>query len=128
MWAVRVEPDGLTCPVAGHQGIGPRVFISKQVNTVPRFSYQKRTFLNPPSTSSTSYVLAEVESTAEGENCWTTNVLILADCHRRIELEFGIGNRKQRRRSLAKINLLIKVLTRFRDALIREIASIEKAG
>ena len=93
---------------------------------MPRFNYQKRTFLNPPSTSSTSYVLAEVESTHEGENCWTTNLLTLADCHRRIELEFSLGNRQQRRRSRAKINLLIKVLTAFRDALIREIAPIEK--
>ena len=95
---------------------------------MPRFSYQKRTFLNPPSTSSTSYVLAEVETTDEGENCWTTNLLIVADCRRRIQLEFSVGNRQERRRSLAKINLLIEVLTRFRDALTKEIASIEKAN
>ena len=93
---------------------------------MPRFSYQKRTFLNPPSTSSTSYIVAEVQSTFEGEEPWTTNLLILADCHKQIQLEFSLGNRKQRRRSLAKIDLLIKVLTAFRDALQREAQMIEK--
>jgi hypothetical protein len=36
---------------------------------------QKRTFLNPPSISSTSYILAEVQSTHDGEEPWTGNLL-----------------------------------------------------
>jgi len=52
--------------------------------------------------------------------------LILADCYKRIQLEFPLGNRVKRRRSLAKINLLIKILTAFRDALNRKAQLIEK--
>jgi hypothetical protein len=43
------------------------------------FSYQKRTFLNPPATGATSYILAQVESTGDGENKWGGNLLIIAD-------------------------------------------------
>jgi hypothetical protein len=100
--------------------------MGQQVNTVPRFSYQKRSFLAPVSTSHTSYVLAEVESTHEGEYVNGANLLILADCYKRIKLEFFLGNRQARRRSLAKINRLIKVLTAFRDALNREVQLIER--
>ncbi len=38
-----------------------------------------------------------------------------------------LGTKRERRRSLAKINLLIAILTRFRDVLTKEIALIEKA-
>jgi len=53
-------------------------------------------------------------------------MLTIADCRRRIQLEFFLGTKQARRRSLRKINLLIDVLTRFRDALIRERDLIEK--
>jgi hypothetical protein len=67
-----------------------------------------------------------VQSSINGSTKWGGNFVIIADCYRRIEFEFCIGNRQHRRRSLAKINLLIKVLTAFRDALMREISAIEK--
>jgi len=41
-------------------------------------------------------------------------------------LEFFLGNARYRRLSLRKINLLIDVLTQFREALAKEIAAIEK--
>jgi hypothetical protein len=91
------------------------------------FSFRKRTFLNPASTDSNSFIHAYIESVDDGRNKWGGNFVILADCRRRVEFEFCLGNRTHRRRSLAKINLLIKVLTAFRDALIKEIALIEKA-
>ena len=94
---------------------------------MPRFAYQKRSFLTPPSTSTTSYVLAEIESTRDGSYRWGTNMLTIADCRRRVELEFFLGNKQARRRSLAKIDLLISILTRFRETLAKEIAQIEKA-
>lgn len=90
------------------------------------FAFQKRTFLSPASTETTSYIHAVVESSDNGGNRWGTNMLTLADCHRRIQLEFFLGSNRQRRLALAKINLLIDVLTAFRDALANEIASIEK--
>jgi hypothetical protein len=53
-------------------------------------------------------------------------MLTIADCRRRIQLEFFLGTKQARRISLAKINLLIDMLTKFRDALANEIALIEK--
>lgn len=90
------------------------------------YSYRKRAFLNPVSTNHTSYILAHVESSRGGENKFGSNLIFLADCERRITLEFFIGNERDREISLKKINLLIDTLTRFRDALTQEIALIEK--
>jgi hypothetical protein len=85
-----------------------------------RFSYRRRTFLAPASTGFTSYVLAEVESSDGGEYKCGHYMLTLADCRRRIELEFCLSTAPGRRRSLAKIDLLLEVLSRFRDALAAE--------
>ena len=90
------------------------------------FVFRKRAFLNPVSTDHTSYVHAVVESSNEGEYPWGTNMLTIADCKRVVELEFFVGSARNRRLSLKKINLLIKILTAFRDALMREIAMIDK--
>ena len=91
------------------------------------FSLRKRSFLSPVSTGFTSHIFAEVESSNEGEYRWGHNMLTIADCRRRVQIEFFLGTKRERRRSLAKINLLITVLTRFRDVLTKEIALIEKA-
>lgn len=90
--------------------------------------FRIRTFLNPISTGETSYVLAEAESSQNGEDKWGVYLLTLADCRRRVQLEFFLGTKQARRASLRKINLLIKVLTRFRDALIRESELIDTAA
>jgi hypothetical protein len=99
----------------------------QQVNTVPRFSYQKRLFLAPPSSRVTSFVFAEVQDSLNGEEIYGENYLVIADCDRRIKFEFFLGTRLARRFSLAKIDLLIAVLSEFRKALKREIRLIEKA-
>jgi hypothetical protein len=91
------------------------------------FSLRKRSFLSPVSTGYTSHIFAEAESSNEGEYRWGHNMLTIADCRRRVQIEFFLGTKRERRRSLAKINLLIAILTRFRDALSKEIALIEKA-
>ena len=91
------------------------------------FSFRKRMFLNPVSTGHTSYILAEAESSHDGEYKWGHYMVTLADCRRRIQLEFFLGTASSRRASLKKINLLIKVLTAFRDALTKEMALIEKS-
>ena len=88
-------------------------------------SFRKRAFLNSAATLSTSYIQAVIDSSRNGENRWGTNMLTIADCHRSIELEFFLGDKAARRRSLTKINLLINFLTSFRDALVREIELIE---
>jgi hypothetical protein len=88
--------------------------------------FRIRSFLNPVSTGHTSYILAEVESSQNGEYKWGTNMLTIADCRRRILIEFFLGTKRARRTSIAKINLLIEVLTRFRGALLKEQELIEK--
>ncbi|HJP94516.1 MAG TPA: hypothetical protein VJ875_21320 [Pyrinomonadaceae bacterium] len=90
------------------------------------FAFRKRLFLNPTSTGHTSHILAEVESSRNGEYKWGHYMLTIADCHRRVQVEFRLGTKQARRISLAKINLLIDVLTRFRDALLKEHELIEK--
>ena len=90
------------------------------------FSHRKRVFLNPISTGHTSYIFTEVESSRGGEYKWGHYMLTIADCRRRIQLEFFLGTKLARRHSLQKINLLIDVLARFRDALIKELDLIEK--
>src|SRR5829696_7594427 len=94
----------------------------------PLFAFRKRFFLNPISTGHTSHILAEVESSRNGEYKWGHYMLTLADCRRRIQLEFFLGTKQARRNSLRKINLLISLLMRFRDALQKEIDLIEKGG
>ena len=90
------------------------------------FTLRKRAFLNPVSTGFTSYILAEVESSDEGVYKWGNYLITIADCKRKITLEFFLGTKRERRNALKKINLLIDILTAFRDALVKEISLIEK--
>jgi hypothetical protein len=95
------------------------------------FSFRRRVFLASVSTSSTSYVLAEVESSQGGEYRYGHYMLSLADCRRRIELEFSLGSARSRRQSVKKLDLLINVLNAFRQALVKEaelIAGYERGG
>jgi hypothetical protein len=64
--------------------------------------------------------MAEVESSDGGEYKCGHYMLTLADCRRRIDLEFCLSTALKRRQSLAKIDLLLEVLNRFRDALVAE--------
>ena len=84
------------------------------------FPYRKRVFLAPMSTGLTSYVFAEVESSDGGRYKCGHYMLSLADCRRRIELEFFLGTARARRQSLAKLDLLLQVLNAFRAALSSE--------
>ena len=90
------------------------------------YIFRKRAFLNSASTNHTSHILAFVESSHDGAYEYGTNVVHIGDCKRAIMLEFFLGNARYRRLSLRKINLLIDVLTQFREALAKEIAAIEK--
>lgn len=96
------------------------------MKTQSRFAFAKRVFLNPESTRATSYIQAHVETGYEGPYKWGDNTVIIADCKNVIKLEFFLGNKAARRIALSKINLLIKILTLFREALLKEIALIEK--
>ena len=87
------------------------------------YAFSKRAFLNPASTHLTSYIQAYVQ---KGDK-WGDHMVLIADCKRVVQLEFFLGTKRYRRISLAKIDLLIDVLTQFRAALAKEIQSIEAA-
>jgi len=89
------------------------------------YAFSKRAFLNPASTQLTSYIHAHVQTGDDGPDKWGDNMVIIADCKRVVQLEFFLGTKRDRRLSLAKINLLIKILMQFRRALAKEIRLIE---
>ena len=88
--------------------------------------YRKRVFLASISTGHTSYIFAEAESSRGGEYKWGHYMLTMADCRRRIQLEFFLGTIRARRESLRKIDLLIKQLEQFRTALRTEAGLIHQ--
>src|SRR5688500_13265146 len=91
-----------------------------------QFRYQKRRFLAPVSSLTTSYIVAEVESSYGGAYELGTNTLTIADCHRRVEIEFFLGSRRDRQQSLAKAQLLADIINRFCENLRDEANLIEK--
>src|SRR5881392_3805270 len=88
--------------------------------------YRRRVFLASISTGHTSYILAEAESSRGGEYKWGHCMLTMADCRRRIQLEFFLGTVRARRESLRKIDLLMKQLEQFRATLRTEAGLIEQ--
>src|SRR6476469_5093107 len=89
-----------------------------------RSFFRKRVFLASISSGHTSYILAEVESSRGGEYKWGHCMLTIADCRRRIQLEFFLGTVRARRESLKKLDLLLQVLGSFRNALLKEAQAI----
>lgn len=90
---------------------------------MPNRFYARR-FLNRPGHHGGAYVLASVEDTTkyklEDGDAWAE--FELADCARRISLEFPLTTGKERRNSLRKARLVAKVATEFADALEKEVA------
>ena len=89
-----------------------------------KFLLRKRMFLASVSTGTTSFILAEVKSSRGGEYKWGHYMLTIADCRRRIQLEFFLGTVRARRESLRKLDLLLNVLGAFRKALLAEAHAI----
>jgi len=95
------------------------------------FTFRKRVFLASVSTGFTSYVFAEVESSQGGKYKCGHYMLSIADCRRRIQIEFFLGRARARQQSLAKLDRLVEVITAFRLALRKEaqfITECEKEG
>jgi hypothetical protein len=84
------------------------------------FTYRKRLFLQPVSTSDTSHILAEVESSRGGVYRWGHYMLRIADSETWVEYEFFVSNAGARRRSLDRIDRLIRELEKFQIALHKE--------
>ncbi len=80
-------------------------------------AYRKRVFLNPISISAPSFIQAVADDSDDGTYLLGNYELIIADCNRRIMLEFCLANAYQRKMSLAKIDRLAKVVNEFREAV-----------
>lgn len=91
----------------------------------PQLSYCEREFLHPPTTGKNSYISAIAESSQDGQTESAQYVLVIADCHHAIELEFSLINANERQQSLAKVDTLANIINRFRDALRAEATAIE---
>ena len=91
-------------------------------------AYRKRIFLNPISDGAPAFIQAVADSSDNGTYLLGTYVLIIADCDRRVTLDFSLSNKYLRKRNLAKANRLVQVVSEFRDALAKEIALIKKAN
>ena len=107
------------------KGVQCRVQTRAPMTRKSIYAFSKRVFLNPASTHLTSYIQAHVQTGPEGPDKWGDNMVTIADCKRVIQIEFSLGSKRDRRISLAKINLLIEVLMQFRRALAKEIKLIE---
>jgi hypothetical protein len=93
-----------------------------------RMAYLKRVFLNPISEGAPSFIQAVADDSDEGTYKLGNYLLIIADCERRIMLKFHVTSPRSRKKARAKIERFTKVVNEFRDALIKEIELIEKAG
>jgi uncharacterized protein (DUF433 family) len=101
---------------------------SEAADMKSNFSFRKRVFLLPASTDCTLYIHAIVQSSHNGEYRWEANVLYIADCGRKIEIDFVVGNKRQGRLAPRKINLIMSMLLSLREALAQEIALIENTS
>jgi hypothetical protein len=104
-----------------------RFSLLRNAMAMPQFRYYKRTFLAPALSRTSSYIIAEIESSHNGKYLVGTNMLTIADCGRRIQLEFFLGNARDRQQSLAKAQLLADVINTFCAELREESKLIEKA-
>ncbi len=87
--------------------------------------YRKRVFLNPISEGAPSFIHAVADDSDEGTYVLGNYLLIIADCHRRITLEFALSSKTARKQARVKADRLAQVINGFRDALIKEIEAID---
>ena len=73
-------------------------------------------------------MLAEVESSNGGEYKCGHYMITLADFRRQIQLEFPLATARDRRHSLAKIDLLLEVFIGFGIALQKEAELIANSA
>ncbi len=89
--------------------------------------FAKRIFLNPIADGAPAFIQAVADSSDNGRYVLGNYLLIIADCNRRITLEFPVENARARKKSRAKIQRFTQVVTQFRERLIREIELMDKA-
>jgi hypothetical protein len=88
-------------------------------------SYAKRTFLNPISDGAPAFIQAVADSSDDGSYKLGNYLLIIADCERRIMLEFPLSTKKARKKARAKIDRFAGVVNEFRERMIKELELID---
>jgi hypothetical protein len=93
-----------------------------------RYHIRRREFLNEDP-EMPAYIIAVVQDTSEipDENeqgwKWTTPILDLGDCTRRISFDLSLADPDERRNTLNKINIIAEVVNAVRDAIEKEVES-----
>ena len=90
-------------------------------------AYRKRIFLNPISEGAPAFIQAVADSSDDGTYKLGNYLLIIADCNRRITLEFALSSKRARRQARAKVERFAAVVNGFRTHMIKELESIENA-
>ncbi len=97
-----------------------------------KYHVQKREFLNQ-FTNWRAYIIASVEDTTDAVRCCsehdeaTSRVFFeIASCSDEIELHFSLATAEERENSLYKANKLAEVVNAFRDAIEKEVATINE--
>ena len=102
-----------------------------------RYHLKVRRFLNRPGHHRGAYIVARVPDvdSCRARGCLHTwcydAVLDIADCSRVVQLDFDMETAVQRRNAIAKANLLVDVITQFRDALVvsaEQVARRQREG
>ena len=96
-----------------------------------KYHIQKREFLNKFITWR-AYIIASVEDSSNAIPCCDDHrdssevYFAISDCHDEIELHFSLATTEDRENSLHKANKLAEVINAFRDAVEKEIATIDE--
>ena len=90
-------------------------------------AYRKRVFLNPISEGAPAFIQAVADSSDGGTYKLGNYLLIIADCNRRITLEFALSSKRARKQARAKVERFAAVVNGFRKQMIKELESIDNA-
>src|SRR6185436_6909792 len=94
---------------------------------VLNMAYRKRVFLNPISEGAPAFIQAVADSSDDGTYKLGNYLLIIADCNRRITLEFALSSKRARRQARAKVDRFAAVVNGFRKNMIKELELIDNA-
>lgn len=89
------------------------------------YRFYSRKFLNLRGHHGGAYVLAVVQHTAD-DSPWSDIILELADCSRRVALEFPLYSAADRRNSVRKARLIAEIAAQFADAVEAEAQAVAR--
>jgi hypothetical protein len=113
----------LSCDVRPDEPGDNHVTVSSEVPNMK--AYRKRIFLNPISEGAPAFIQAVADSSDDGTYKLGNYLLIIADCNRRITLEFALSSKLARKKARAKVDRFAAVVNEFRKRMIIELESID---